>query len=87
MVSLGGASPPGGAGGLANGVVLPTRYFILLIVTLTALIALQVKSLLIKFGHETEASRDHYESKAALVTYHESKPVLRNPKDQEQCRF
>jgi hypothetical protein len=83
MVSTGGASV---GSSLANGVVLPTKYFILLIVTLTALIALQVKSFLIKSGQETEVSRDHHEAKVA-VTYHESKPVLRNPKDQEQCRF
>jgi hypothetical protein len=83
---MGGASA--GSSSLANGVVLPTKYFILLIVTLTVLIALQVKSFLIKSGYETtQVSRDHHEAKVVAVTYHESKPVLRNPKDQEQCRF
>ena len=86
MVSVGGKESGGTAvtaSSVANGILVPTKYFILMLVTVTALIALQVRSFLHGKRDEVE---DAYDQHVKKLSYHESLPVLRN-QDHAQCRF
>jgi hypothetical protein len=65
----------------AGGVFVPRRYIVLIVLALVFL----------SFQHLKDVLHHRYESGGTLVKapggYRESKPILRNPKAHEQCRF
>lgn len=81
----------------ATGVFLPTRYLSPLLILLTCLVALQAKSFFRKevdtTNHRGVAVAQYQQpatitaTSSSATTYRESKPILRNPKDLDVCRF
>ena len=70
---------------MTTGVFIPTRYAVILIAAVLWMSALQIKDLTQAYG---EVQRKNDGSAMMMSTHYvESKPVLRNPKDQQQCRF
>lgn len=68
-----------------TGVFVPTRYAVILIAAVLWMSALQIKDLTQAY---TEIQRKN-DGNALMTSSHyvESKSVLRNPKDNQQCRF